>query len=66
MLALIDVALAIPALRAAAQRSEFPAHDTYVVDVFGLPWWVLPAVLLLVAVAFFVLSRRATKHASID
>jgi len=64
VLAVIDVALSIPALRAARQRSEFPFHDTYVHDMFGLPWWALPTALLLVAVASFVWSRRARAHAN--
>jgi len=53
-----DLALLLPALRAARQRSEFPFHDTYVLDVIGFPWWVLPAALLVVAVASLVGSAR--------
>ena len=64
LLAGIDLALTIPALRAAHQLSDPPFHNTYVRDFFGFPWWVLPTALLLVAIALFIWSRRITAHAN--
>ena len=62
MVAVADALMAIPALLAARQQSEFPFHDTYVLDVFGLPWWVLPSVLFLIAAFRLVWSLRAARH----
>ena len=62
MVAVAEALMAIPALLAARQQSEFPFHDTYVLDVFGLPWWVLPSVLLFIAVSLFIWSLRVATH----
>ena len=63
MVAVVDALMAIPALLAARQQSEFPFHDTYVLDVFGLPWWVLPSVLFLIAASLFIWSLRVSTNA---
>ncbi len=62
MVAVADALMAVPALLVARQHSEFPFHDTYVLDVFGLPWWVLPSVLFLIAAFLLVWSLRAARH----
>ena len=62
MVAVANALMAIPALLAALQHSDFPFHDTYVLDMFGLPWWVLPSVLLFIAVSLFILSLRVATH----
>ncbi len=62
MVAVADALMAIPALLAARQQSEFPFHDTYVLDVFGLPWWVLPSVLYLIAASLFIWSPRVATN----
>lgn len=62
MVAVADALMAIPALLAARQQSELPFHDTYVLDVFGLPWWVLPSVLCLIAASLFIWSLRVATH----
>jgi len=62
LVAVADVLMAIPGLLAARQQSEFPFHDTYVQDMFGLPWWVLPAVLFLIAASLFIWSLRVATH----
>ena len=63
LVAVVDASMVIPALLAARQQSEFPFHDTYVLDVFGLPWWVLPSVLFLIAASHFIWSLRVATHA---
>lgn len=62
MVAVVDALMAIPALLAARQQSDFPFRGTYVLDVFGLPWWVLPSVLLFIAVSLFIWSLRVAAH----
>ncbi len=62
MVAVADALMAISALLAARQQSEFPFHDTYVLDVFGLPWWVLPSVLYLIAASLFIWSPRVATN----
>ena len=62
-LLLLDLALFAPALWSASHRSEIPFHDTYVEDLFGLPWWVVPTVLLLAILMLFICSRRVATSA---
>ncbi len=63
MVAVVDALMAIPALLAVRQQSDFPFHDTYVLDVFGLRWWVLPSVLCLIAASLFIWSLRVARNA---
>jgi|GEM_PF-6240704 len=63
LVAVVDALMAIPALLVARQQGDFPFHDTYVLDVFGLRWWVLPSVLLFIAVSLFLWSLRVATHA---
>jgi hypothetical protein len=58
----VVLAASIPGLRAAWRMREFPFHDGYVTDRFGLPWWMVPTGLMLVSVSLFLWGRRSGRR----
>jgi len=66
-LAVLDLSVMIPSMRAARRRMEAfsggsnAVHDVYFTQ-FGVDWWVAPASLILAAIAIFSWNRKRRKE----